>query len=321
MDGGAARRRLGGMIDFSPFRLSVAEQHLGVYGIHVLHRDAATGERVADEHRFRADDRVCLYSASKTFASAGVGIAIGEGLLALDDHLLDAFPEHRFEAADGADAITVRHLLTMTAGSPYTWFDPQHCQGDDWLGDFLTTPLTHEPGTCFEYSNGCTYALGRLIERHSGQNLREYLMPRLFDPLGVRNPQWHTCPMGYTLGASELFLTTSELARLGETLLDGGVFRGRRVIPAAYVDAMHAEWVDTTLGRPDREVDTEGRGYGLQVWRCTVPGAWRADGKYGQFSIVLPEQDACVTVTSHHEGTIDDILRAVWRDVLPQLAG
>ncbi len=309
------------MVDFSPFRLSVAEQHLGVYGIHILHEDPATGRRVAEEHRFRADDRVCLYSASKTFTSVGVGIAIEEGLLSLEDRLLDAFPDDAADAAPGVGDITVRHLLTMTAGSPFTWFEPGQKDGDDWLGAFFQTPLVAEPGTRFEYSNSCTYALGRLIEHHSGLTLRDYLLPRLFGPLGIRNPQWHTCPQGHTIAASELFLTTSELARLGETLLDGGSYRGMRIVPASYVDAMHADWVDTRLGRgADRDVDPEGEAYGLQVWRCTVPGAWRADGMYGQFSVVLPDQRACVTVTSHREGNIDDILRAVWRDVLPQLA-
>ncbi|MFC7581208.1 serine hydrolase domain-containing protein [Schaalia naturae] len=307
------------MIDFSPFRLSVAEQHLGVSGVHVLHRDASSGRRIGEEHRFRSDDRVCLYSASKTFTAAGVGIAMGEGLLTAEDRLLDAFPEYRDHAGEGVGAITVRHLLTMTSGSPDTWFGPGQLEAEDRLGAFLATPLAHEPGAFFEYSNACTYALGRLVERRSGQDLRDYLVPRLFDRLGIANPQWHRCPRGHSLAASGLFLTTSELARLGETLLDGGSFRGTRVIPRGFVDAMHADWVDTRLGRPDREVDPEGEGYGLQVWRCTVPGAWRADGKYGQFSVVLPEQDACVTLTSHFEGAIDDILRAVWRDILPQL--
>jgi len=309
------------MIDFSPFRLTVAEQNLGVYGIHVLHHDASQGAggRVAEEHRFRADDRVCLYSASKTFTSVAVGIAVDEGLLSLDDHLLDAFPEHRRDAADGIERITVRHLLTMTAGSEFTWFAPGQYDHDDLLGAYLQTPLAHEPGEYFEYSNGCTYALGRLVEQASGQNLRDFLVPRLFDVLGIRNPQWHTCPLGHTLAATELYLTTSELARLGELLLDGGAFRGTRVVSRAFVDAMHGEWIDTVARGGNRDQDEEARGYGFQVWRCSVPGAWRADGRYGQYSVILPDQDACVTVTAHNEARSYDILRAVWRDILPQV--
>ncbi len=93
------------------FRLSVLEKNLGVYGIHVYQED-----KTIAEHRFRSDDKVNLYSASKTFASIGVGIAEGEGRFQVSDTILDFFPEFKHLAQPGSERITIEHLLQMSSG-------------------------------------------------------------------------------------------------------------------------------------------------------------------------------------------------------------
>ncbi len=290
------------------FRQRNAERNLGVYGIH-LHREG----HEPLEHRFRGDDTVEVYSASKTFVAVAVGIAQAEGLLGLDDPVVGFFPGAPH--TDGAELMTVRHLLQMTSGTSSAWHTPVRGEEPDLLGAFLTAELVTPPGERFAYTNACSYVLGRIVHAVSGQDLRDYLVPRLFDPFGIGNPQWLRCPQGYSLGAVGLQLRTSELARLGRLLLQEGRWQDDQLVPAGFVAAMHTDVVQPE-GFPDPESTV---GYGYQVWRCTVDDAWRADGKYGQFSVVLPRRRAVVTVTAHHEGVANDILRAVWEELLPLL--
>jgi len=299
---------------FDQFRLTCLERQLGVYGVHVFQQ--GNGEI---EHRFRADDRVHLWSASKTFTSLAVGMCEAEGRLALADLVLDFFPEWVGVAAPGSEAIRVVDLLHMCSGKDFELFeqtDEHVINATDWAELFFRGRVVTPPGSHFFYANACTYMLGRVVEKVSGQVLRDYLVPRLFDPLDILNPWWNTCPLGHSLGAAGLQLTTRELARMGRLMLQGGEWDGRQLVPAGYVEAMHTDVVPSHRHFDDDECDV---GYGYQVWLNTTPGTWRADGMYGQFSIVLPEQGAVVTTTSHDEKGANDIIRAVFADIVPRL--
>lgn len=286
---------------------------MGVYAIKV----EKDGESVG--HRWRSDDPVNLYSASKTFTSLAVGMCIDDGKLNVTDLLLDYFPEYKEIASPGSEKITIRDLLHMASGKLEFWFGVSDdvLMTTDWAELFFRVPVTKEPGTFFYYSNACTYMLGRVVEKISGQNVRDFLLPRLFVPLGIRNPQWHTCPNGHTLAATQLFLTTDELSRLGIVLLNGGVYNGTRIVSESYLQSAVNDIMDN---RRPNYTDLEGSsGYAYQMWRCSYPGAYRADGKYGQFCIVFPDKNAVFTITSHEEKVTNDILRAVYRDIIPQL--
>ncbi|WP_232548338.1 serine hydrolase domain-containing protein [Propioniciclava soli] len=283
---------------------------LPVYGITV---DRLAAPLVA--RQYRADERVNLYSAAKTFTSLAVGIARDEGLLDLDDRALDLLPAPARRPSAEASDVTVAHLLTMTPGHEHTLFTDEELRSDDILGDFWAGPFVAEPGTRFHYSSACSYVLGRIVEHRSGEPLRDYLDQRLFGPLGIWNPLWASCPRGHTWGGTGLHLTTREFARLGALLLRRGHVDGRRLVSEEWVDLMASATVDSSGWTPD----VEGRRYGLHVWLCTPPGAYRADGRYGQHCVVLPEHAAAVTVTAHHEGDTHEILRAVWDDLLPSL--
>ncbi|HKM43582.1 MAG TPA: serine hydrolase domain-containing protein, partial [Limnochordia bacterium] len=173
------------------FRLSVLEKNLGVYGIQIYQ----AGKKLA-EHRFRSDDKVNLYSASKTFASVGVGIAEDEGRLRLTDYVLDFFPELKDLAQPGAEKITIEHLLQMSSGHMFEDFG-RYTEGD-LAKLFFAMEMNAEAGSSFYYENLCTYMLGRIVEKVSGQNMLNYLRHRLFDKLEIFNPQWHMCPGGHT---------------------------------------------------------------------------------------------------------------------------
>jgi CubicO group peptidase (beta-lactamase class C family) len=294
------------------FRLSVHERQLGIYAVRVFQQ--GQGEVSAF---FRSDDKVCLYSGSKTFTALGVGICRDQGRLHLNDTVLSFFPEFKAPASPGSEKITVRDLLHMASGKKEFWFagPPERMRNADWAELFFADPMKGTPGGEFFYSNACTYMLSRIVEKVTAKKLRDFLVPVLFDPMGIDNPQWHTCPRGHTLGATELYLTNAEYARLGELLLGWGEFRGQRVVNEAWVNESVADVIDSGPG-PDAEGAS---GYGYQLWRCSYPGAYRADGLYGQFSIVFPDLGAVVTVTAHEEKRANDILRTVYQDIVPYL--
>ncbi len=285
------------------------EGGLGVYGIHV-HRSGAP----PIERRVRSDDRVNLYSVSKTFTSVALGLAEAEGRLTVDDRLLDHFPELRSTAADGFAEVTLRQLLTMTSGTSHEWFADQRIDAADLLEEIVAAPLSAPPGTRFAYTDSGPYAIGRVIARVTGADLRSYLMPRLFAPLDLHNPAWHTCPRGFPFAGSDLFLRTSELARFAQLLLQDGSWEGRQIVPSAHVQRMRTQTVDTST-------ITEGSrftyGYGLGVW-IDRDGMYRMDGRYGQYAIVCPQVRAAVTVTAHSEREVE-LLEAIHTLVIDRL--
>ncbi|MCD4712339.1 MAG: beta-lactamase family protein [Clostridiales bacterium] len=291
------------------FRITVQERNLGVYGIHV-HQD---GKTIA-EHRFRSNDRENLYSASKTFASVGIGIAESEDLLKLTDSVLNYFPEYNEIAYPGSEKITIKNLLQMSSG--HLVQDLSKFNTQDRAELFFSTKLETVPGSTFSYEDLCTYMLGRIIEKVSGKSMLEYLKPRLFDKLEIINPMWHTCQNGHTSCSGGLYLTTEEFSRIGITLLQNGVYKEQQIVPADYVYRMHTDLVNT-LSKNDPE--TRG-GYGYQVWKCTPPNTYRADGMYGQLCVVLKDYNAVVTVTAHNEIEHKEILRSIWSDLLPNLS-
>jgi CubicO group peptidase (beta-lactamase class C family) len=284
-------------------------RRLGVDTIQVVADSDPGGERR------RIDDiRRDVFSVSKTVTSLAIGMLEGDGALSLDDPVLAHLPDLVGTAAPGAERITVGHLLRMTAGNGYRWADEDADHPGDPARDFLATPLVAEPGSAYHYAGANTYVLGRIVHAISGLDLRDFLAPRLFGPLGIRNPQWLRCPLGFSLGAIGLQLRTSEITRITQLLLHEGTHEGHRLVPADYIARMTADTTDTGRAEPDN------RTYGLHVWLCARDGAWRMDGIYGQFGIVLPRHRACVSVTAHYLGPTTHILDCVWENIVPALA-
>ncbi|MCB2291729.1 beta-lactamase family protein [Clostridium sp. CS001] len=265
------------------------------------------------EHRFRSNDRENLYSASKTFASVGIGIAESEGLFKLSDYVIDFFPEYKNISYSGSEKVTIQHLLQMTSGHMSEDFSQYNSKDRAEL--FFVSEMKKEAGSNFYYEDLCTYMLGRIVEKVSGEIMLDYLKPRMFDMLEIINPQWNTCQNGHTFCSGGLYLNTEEFSRIGVMLLQNGVYKDKQIVPDSYINRMHSKWVDTTSKN-----DTESRGgYGYQVWKCTPPNTYRADGMYGQLCVVLTDYTAVITVNSHNEIEHKDILRAIWSDIFPNL--
>jgi len=299
---------------FDDFAASIRDENLGVYGIHII--QANKTDRFL---RFRADDRLNLYSGSKSVTSLAVGMSLDEGRIALSDRLVDFFPEFCADFADGCARITVKDVLQMRTGHMNHGFQSDeelNEQQKDWAAVFFRQPMVEcDREKAFYYENTATYMLSRVIEKVTGVNLRDYLIPRLFTPLGIPNPQWHTCPRGHVLGAIGLHLKTSEYARVGKLLLDYGVWNDKHLVSERYIHALQTEMVPSVCFE-----DTETRqGYSYQFWNNTIPNSFRLDGKYGQYCVVLRDYNAIVAVTAHRERNGYDILRSVWKNILPRL--
>ena len=257
-----------------------------------------------------------LWSVGKSFTSIAVGLAIAEGRFGISDRVIDLLPDDVPETIDGHLAtMTVRHLLTMTSGhSSESLPETDRTPGTNWARDVLSRPVPFEPGSRFVYNSGTTYLLSAIIQRHSGMNLLEYLTPRLLDPLGIRDATWEQSPQGIDAGGWGLSATTRDVAKFGQLCLQRGEWNGSQLVPGEWLAAATSRQV-ATGEEPDRPDWSQG--YGYLFWQCRH-GAYRADGKDGQFCIVLPDFETVVTMTanlSDMQGELD----LVWDFVLPAL--
>ncbi len=254
-----------------------------------------------------------LFSLSKSFTSCAIGFARAEGLLTLDDPVISFFPEKLPGDLDGRfRRMTVRHLLTMSSGHDRcaTEFFTRRA-GADWVAEFFRSPLVYEPGERFVYNSAATYLLSAVVRKLTGLNLTAYLRPRLFDPLEIGDRQWEQCPQGIDFGGWGFELTTGEIARFAQLLLNHGVLNGKQILPPDYLALATSFQIDNSSNdQPDWK-----QGYGFQFWRCRYH-AFRGDGAFGQYALVMPEQDAVLAVTSGL-ANMQQILDLVWQQVLP----
>jgi hypothetical protein len=142
----------------------------------------------------------------------------------------------------------------------------------------------------------------------------DYLKARLFDPIGIVGQTWETCPKGINCGGWGLSVKTEDIARFGQTYLQQGRWGGRQVVPGDWVTAATSRQVPN--GDPSAASDWT-QGYCYQFWRCRH-GAFRGDGAFGQYCVVMPELDAVLAITSG-VGDMQAVLNAVWDHLLPAL--
>ncbi len=260
-----------------------------------------------------------LYSLSKSFTSTAVGLAIAEGKLSLDDEVLKFFPEDApAEPSANLRSMRVRDLLRMNTGHqtepPLLRDEPgSKTQNDLWTKKFLAHPVPFKPGAHFLYNSPATYMLSAIVQKVTGMTVLEYLRPRLFEPLGFENPTWVASPQGITVGAYGFFARTEEISRFGQLYLQKGVWKGRQLIPAAWVE--EATSLQTSNGSsPKSDWD---QGYGYQFWRSRHH-SYRGDGAFGQYCLVIPELDAVVAITSGVRN-MQAVMNLVWERLLPAM--
>jgi CubicO group peptidase (beta-lactamase class C family) len=249
-----------------------------------------------------------LFSLTKSFTSTAVGFAVAEGLLTVEDPVLSFFPDDApATVSANLQAMRVKHLLTMSNGRK----DTDERFSDNWVRSFLACPIEYEPGTHYYYDSMGSYMLSAIVQKKVGRPIREYLMPRLFKPLGIATPAWDKCPKGINTGGWGLNLKTEDIAKFGQLYLQRGKWNGKQLLPATWVDeATRKHTVKIEDPQPDWH-----QGYGYQFWRCRH-NAFRGDGAAGQYCIVMPDQDAVIAITSGVRD-MQAVLNVVWEHLLP----
>lgn len=254
-----------------------------------------------------------VYSLSKTFTGTALGLLLAEGRLGLDDLAADHFPDLLRDADERTRRIRVRHLASMSSGHDREMLLEAMAQDPrDMVAGFFRIPPDHEPGTYFAYSQPPVLALATVLQRLAGARLVDYLRPRLFDPLGVGDVSWHQYGPGIDLGFGGMFTTLDSAARLGQLYLDDGVWEGRRLLPEGWV----AEASKVQVANPMRIEPDWRQGYGLLIWRCQH--GYRGDGAFGQYLVVLPEEDMVIAFFSATE-PMQPVLDHIWDLLLPAL--
>lgn len=266
---------------------------------------------------YSSEHRQQLYSLSKSFTSTAVGFAVDEKLLSVEDTVISFFPDLLPEVvSENLAALKVRHLLSMSVGHGQDSIRIIEVspKGTPWQKTFLSLPVVEKPGSKFMYNSGASFMLSAIVTKLTGKSAHAYLTPRLFEPLGIAGSTWTTNPDGINIGASHLRIRTEDIAKFGQFYLQGGMWNGKQLLSKAWVTA--ATTVEIENGKRD---SSWAYGYGYQFW-MNPPGGFRADGAFGQFSMVFPEQDAVVAITSESIST-KTTMQIVWDNLVPALNG
>ncbi|WP_421799758.1 serine hydrolase domain-containing protein [Haliscomenobacter sp.] len=262
--------------------------------------------------------RHTMYSMSKSFASTAVGFAVMEGKLKVSDPVVKFFPESLpANISPELQQLTIKDLLTMSVGHEVDTSQAMRKE-EDWVKAFLAFPFKYKPGTQFLYNSGATYMCSAIVQKVTGLKIVDYLKPRLFDPLQIEGMDWETCPKGINVGGWGLRVKTEDLAKFGQLFLQKGQWNGKQIVAREWVEEATSFKIQQPAPekptRPNAENDWL-QGYCYQFWRCRN-NAYRGDGANGQYTIVMPEKDAVLVITSESpnmQGQLD----LVWEHILP----
>ena len=248
-----------------------------------------------------------MQSVSKSFTSLLAGSAILQGHVAsVSDPISKYLPEHRQLLTGGREAITVEHLLTMSAGLDWNEMstpptDPgnarvQEVMSDDSIEFTLARDLVETPGAVFNYSGGMVTVLGEVVRNATGsESLLAYVENSTLARLGFEDLGWLGQKDGRQNAAGGLRLRPRDLAKIGQLMLDDGVWRGERLLPEGWVEASLAAHIETPSDWPEygylwwgRTYDTDERSYAVDAAR----------GWGGQELILVRELDLAVILTA-----------------------
>lgn len=256
-----------------------------------------------------------LYSSTKTYTATAVGLAYTQGLLELDDKILDYFPEYRhLDSGQYIKEMTLHDVLTMSSGKAEIRNNTA-----EWKKKYFEIPIKDKPGTKFEYSSEDTNICLAIVQKVTGQNFHQYLKKNLFDKIGIpaERLKWTYLPDGSEVGCGGLHATTEDSLRLMKLYLQGGVWEGERILAADYVEqAIKTHILTGNKVYPELSGNRERyyvhTGYGYQIWSDELLGAYCAAGALGQYSVVVPVLDMIISINQ----TTDENMRYVLGDIL-----
>jgi CubicO group peptidase (beta-lactamase class C family) len=274
-----------------------------IYSLLVIKNGYLIAEDYFNEGSVEQKDR--LQSATKSFTSALVGIALGHGCLSsVDQKMLDFYPEVAGKITDPRkEQITIRNMLEMRGGYPN-----EETHQDLWAGLLSgyypplieEFPLVSDPGTRFHYSNLTSNWLGIIVDRTCGMNLKAYADEHLFSPLDVKSGEWDQDAEGHNNGCGDLHLTARDAGKFGLLYLNDGLYKGNQIVPADWVhDSLQTYSVNEAFVK--RVGHFRDIGYGYHWWSANagdyhVNFAW---GHGGQLIVLVDELDMAIVTTSY----------------------
>jgi CubicO group peptidase (beta-lactamase class C family) len=281
------------------------DEHPDLRGVVVLHDGRVVAERYYNGET--ANTLHDIRSAGKSVTALLVGIAIDRGKLhGPDDTVSTYWPESKGSAIGN---VAIRDVLTMRSGLAAFDEDPTSPGNEDKLDAapdplvFLrSVPRADPPGSRYRYNSVTAYTAGVVVAKATGQSMADFARTSLFLPLGIRRWEWASDGAGFTKGQGNLSLTTRDFAKIGEMVREEGLYRGRRIISAAWIRAALAPKVSIA----DSDPYAEGYGYFWyskvqQINGVLVPVSF-ASGNGGNKIYVVPSRHMVVAVTSSAYG-------------------
>jgi CubicO group peptidase (beta-lactamase class C family) len=267
---------------------------------------------------YNANLKHTLYSCSKSFTATAIGFAVQEKRLSLDDKVISFFPNDLPDTVTAwLKELTIKDVLMMSDGMEPDPSFAVAAKDTNWIKGFLATPIKHEPGSVFLYNSLGTFMLSAIVQKVTGQTTLDYLKPRFFEPLGIEGEDWETNLQGINTGGWGLRLKTEDMAKFAEFFLRKGNWNGKQILPASWIEEASTMKIMQDPNAPQSKKDSSDwlQGYCYQMWRCRH-NAYRGDGAYGQFMIVMPDQDAALAITAETPDMQEEI-NLVWKYLLP----
>ncbi len=285
-----------------------AGNYPNTHSVLILKNDRLVFEEYFDG--FEAKHLHSIRSITKGITAMLLGIALDQGQIAsVDDIIWKYLPDHKHLRNEANQGVTIHHLLTMTPG--WAWNESDVSYNDEendenrmyadgrWVDFTLEKPMTAEPGTTFRYSGGTTNVLAMVIQNAVGERLDKFARKHLFKPLNIKKYEWHLDEEKQLVSANAgLELTPRDMVKVGQLLLNGGIWEGRQVIGSEYIDQLSMQQTD---GGPMGPFLLD-YGYMVLVIRKGpdfMPGltGFASTGNGGQIIWVLPHEDAVIVMT------------------------
>ena len=253
---------------------------------------------------FHNTDLHTLQSVTKTITSVIIGLAITrKDFPDLNTPILKFFDTSSVQNIDiRKRSITIKHLLTMTAGFKWNeelpYEDPRN-DGSimeanyDWVKYVIDKPMADEPGKVFNYNGGATQILAHIFRVATGKDLEEYAQKYLFKPLGIQDYYWKRSPSGLVDSEGGLYLDKKDLAKIFYLYLEKGKWENQQLVSTDYVNESVIPYVRLS----------ENQAYGYKWWlynygKNSTDIVWRGSGFGGQTPMIFPEYDMVVVFTA-----------------------
>ena len=228
------------------------------------------------------------HSMSKVLVSLAIGFLVSDGVITLDDKILNFFRDAKYRDERFED-ITLRHLLSMTSGVRFG--EAGVISESDWTEAFFNSALLHSPGERFDYNSMNTYILGCIVVKLTGKSLTDFLTERLLTPLKITNFFWELGPEGIEKGGFGVFMSCESWAKIGMLFLNNGKFEGKEIISSNWI----SESIMPHVSVPDNLGDYN---YGYKVWVSKHFNGFLFSGMLGQTVSVFPGNNMIIAVNS-----------------------